>query len=81
VPDLCVEVLLDSDRSEDIERRIAAYLEGGAREVIAVGSQGQVDYFGESGRRKASIFDVAISLDPMYFEDRVAADAVIDSRR
>jgi Uma2 family endonuclease len=67
VPDLCVEVLLDSDRMQDIDRRVMAYLEGGAREVIVIGSRGQVDYLGAAGRRKASMFDVAISLDPMYF--------------
>ncbi|WP_244306154.1 Uma2 family endonuclease [Paraburkholderia lacunae] len=37
VPDLCVEVLLDSDRICDIDRRVAAYLEGGAAEVIIIG--------------------------------------------
>jgi Uma2 family endonuclease len=81
VPDLCVEVLLDSERIEDIDRRIAAYLEGGAREVIVVGSRGQVDYLGASGRHKTSMFDVEISLDPMYFEERVAADTTVNSRR
>src|SRR6185437_5132968 len=47
-----------------IDRRVMAYLEGGAREVIAVGQRGQVDYWGVSGRPKASMFDVTVPLDP-----------------
>ena len=73
VPDLCVEVLLDSDRMQDIDRRVMAYLEGGAREVIGCGQQGQVEYWGATGQRKASMFDVTIPLDRAYFEERAAA--------
>src|SRR5258705_12669143 len=73
VPDLCVEVLLDSDRMRDIDRRVTAYLEGGAREVIVVGQRGQVEYWGASGQRKGSMFVAAPKLDPMYFEERGAA--------
>jgi Uma2 family endonuclease len=80
VPDLCVEVLLDSERTGDLERRVSAYLEGGAREVMVIGPRGQVDYLGATGRRKASIFDVRIPLDPMYFDERGAADTT-DLRR
>jgi Uma2 family endonuclease len=69
VPDLCVEVLLDSDRTQDIDRRVKAYLEGGAREVIVVGQCGQVEFWGARGQRQASIFGIALSLDRMYFEE------------
>ena len=69
VPDLCVEVLLDSDRAHDIDRRVKSYLEGGAREVIVVGQYGQVEYWGPRGRRQASDFGMALSLDRMYFEE------------
>jgi hypothetical protein len=65
----------------DIERRVMAYLEGGAREVIVIGQQGQVDYWGAAGRRKASMFDVSVPLDPLYFEERGAADKGTDVRR
>jgi Uma2 family endonuclease len=81
VPDLCVEVLLDSDRMQDIDRRVMAYLEGGAREVIVVGQHGQVEYWGATGQRKASMFDVAPTLDRMYFEERGAAAMAGDVRR
>lgn len=69
VPDLCVEVLLDSDRMQDIHRRVLAYLEGGAREVIVVGQRGQVEYWGAQGQRQASMFGITLSLDRMYFEE------------
>jgi Uma2 family endonuclease len=69
VPDLCVEVLLDSDRTHDIDRRVNAYLEGGAREVIVVDQFGQVQFWGATGQRQASMFEVALSLDRMYFEE------------
>ena len=69
VPDLCVEVLLDSDRSHDIDRRVKNYLEGGAREVIVVSQCGQVEYWGTRGQRQASDFGTALSLDRMYFDE------------
>lgn len=82
VPDLCVEVLLDSDRMHDIDRRVAAYLEGGACEVIVVGQHGQVQYWGATGQRKASMFDVTMPLDPAYFEEPgTASNASEVSRR
>jgi Uma2 family endonuclease len=68
VPDLCVEVLLDSDRVQGIDRRIASYLEGGATEVIVVDHFGQVEFWGARGRRPTSTFGIALSLDGMYFE-------------
>ena len=69
VPDVCVEVLLDSDRQQHIARRVNAYLDGGAREVIVVGQCGQVEYWGATGQRKASSFGIVLSLDRMYFEE------------
>jgi Uma2 family endonuclease len=69
VPDICVEVLLDSDRAHDIDRRVKNYLKGGAREVIVVVQYGQVEYWGLRGQRQASDFGVALSLDRMYFEE------------
>ncbi|WP_341318029.1 Uma2 family endonuclease [Paraburkholderia sp. IMGN_8] len=69
VPDLCVEVLLDSDRTQDIDRRVKSYLEGGAAEVIVVGQRGQVEFWGATGRRQASMFGITLSLDRMYFEE------------
>jgi Uma2 family endonuclease len=69
VPDLCVEVLLDSDRTQAIDRRVKGYLEGGAREVIVIGQRGQVQFWGARGQQQASMFGIAPLLDPMYFEE------------
>jgi hypothetical protein len=65
----------------DIDRRVMAYLEGGAREVIVIGQRGQVEYWGAPGRRKASMFDVTIPIDPMYFDERGAAAKATEVRR
>ena len=69
VPDLCVGVLLDSDRSHDIDRRVTSYLAGGATEVIVVCHSGKVEFWGAAGRKQASVFGIAPSLDDMYFEE------------
>ncbi|MGF6859180.1 Uma2 family endonuclease [Paraburkholderia sp. CI3] len=66
VPDLCVEVLLDSDRQREMNRRVAAYLEGGAKEVIVVRQDGGLEFWGAEGRRQASAFAIALSLEPLY---------------
>jgi Uma2 family endonuclease len=69
VPDLCVEVLLDSDRQQSIVQRIKAYLEGGAAEVIVVGQRRQIEFWGAEGQRQASMFGITLSLDRIYFEE------------
>jgi Putative restriction endonuclease len=69
VPDLCVEVLLDSDRTQDIDRRVKGYLEGGAREVIVVGQCGHAEFWGALGQRQVSMFGITLSLDRLYFEE------------
>lgn len=68
VPDLCVEVLLDSDRIRDIHRRVKAYLDGGAAEVIVIGQRGEIGFWGNKGRRQASLFGITLQLDRMYFD-------------
>jgi Uma2 family endonuclease len=69
VPDLCVEVLLDSDRQRDMDRRIMAYLEGGADEVIVVRQSGQVEFWGTKGQRHGSMFGITLPLERTYFEE------------
>jgi Uma2 family endonuclease len=69
VPALCVEVLLDRDTQYDIDLRVGAYLEGGAREVIVVNEHGQVQIWGASGLQQASTFGITLSLDRMYFDE------------
>ena len=50
VPDLCVEVLLDSDRTQDIDRRVKSYLEGGAAKSLLWASVDRLN----SGEPRAS---------------------------
>ena len=79
VPDLCVEVLLDRNTPQDIDLRVRAYLEGGAREVIVVGQQGQLQFWGASGLLQASTFGITLSFDRMYF-DESAPSSIPDVR-
>ena len=69
VPDLCVEVLLDRKFPQGIGPRIAAYLEGGAREVIVVGQRGELQFWGAKGPLQTSAFGISLALDRTYFED------------
>ena len=77
VPTLCVEVLLDRETPLDIDLRVGAYLEGGAREVVVVGQYGQVQFWGASGLLQASTLGITLSLDRMYF-DELAPSSVQD---
>jgi Uma2 family endonuclease len=70
VPDVCAEILLDSDRMRETDRRVKSYLEGGAREFITVSPRGKVEFWGTTGQRQASMFGVALSLDRTYFEEQ-----------
>ncbi len=69
VPDLCVEVLLDRDFPNDINQRVRAYVEGGAREVIVIGQHGELQFHGANGPRESSTFGLSLSLDRIYFEE------------
>ena len=65
VPDICAEVLIDSDRVHQAERLVEAYLASGAREVIIVDQLGQVHFMGPKGPRQTSIFGLKLSIDPL----------------
>jgi len=81
VPDLCIEVLLDRGTVNDVDRRVGAYLEGGAAEIIVVGPHGQTELHGAEGRRQASVFGVVLSLDPLYFDEPVVPAVHRGARR
>lgn len=72
VPDLCVEVLLDSDPSSEMGRRVASYLEGGATEVVVVTPHGDIEFWGAEGRRQASILALSLSLEPVLCHGSVS---------
>ena len=76
VPDLCVEVLLDSDRPREMDRRVASYLQGGATEVIVVRPDGAIEFWGAEGRRQASTFAIALSLEPLYCQVGASVSAI-----
>ncbi|MGF6872896.1 Uma2 family endonuclease [Paraburkholderia sp. MM5477-R1] len=78
VPDLCVEVLLDSDRQREMRCRVASYLEGGANEVIVVRQDGGLEFWGAEGRRQASVFAISLSLEPLYCQVSAVGSPVYD---
>jgi Uma2 family endonuclease len=67
VPDICVEVLSPSNTREEIAMKVGADLRGGAREVIVVGLEGEVEYFGPDGKRQASALGVTLALPADLF--------------
>jgi Uma2 family endonuclease len=76
VPDLCVEVLLDSDLPREIGRRVASYLEGGAKEVVVVSQDGAIEFWGAKGRRQASTFAITLSVEPVLLPSKCMVSAV-----
>jgi Uma2 family endonuclease len=75
VPDLCVEVLFDSGLPREMDRRVASYLEGGAKEVIVVTQDGAIEFWGGEGRRQASTFAITLSVEPVYCQASVSVSA------
>ena len=62
VPDTCVEVLSPGNTVSEIEMKKHAYLRGGPREVIIVGIDGSVTYFGPDGPHERSEFGLSLDL-------------------
>lgn len=69
-------MLVDSDRQRDIARRVRAYLDGGARDVIVVDRFGWPEFWNASGRQAASLFGIILTLDQAYFEEDGNASGV-----
>jgi Uma2 family endonuclease len=67
VPDVCVEVLSPSNTREEISMKVAAYLRGGAREVLVVELSGAVSIFGPEGARQTSALGIKLALSPQLF--------------
>lgn len=67
VPDVCVEVLSPGNTRAETVMKVGAYLRGGAREVIVVGRQGEVEHFGAEGRREASALGLRLELPAELF--------------
>lgn len=67
-PDICVEVLSRKNTPAEISMKAAAYLDSGAKEVVVVGTDGEVRYFGPDGQREISTFGLHISLPRELFQ-------------
>ncbi|HZR03258.1 MAG TPA: Uma2 family endonuclease [Burkholderiales bacterium] len=67
VPDVCVEVLSPGNTQESIAMKTAAYLRGGAREVIVIGLGGEVDFFDTEGKRATSALGIRLDLPATLF--------------
>jgi Uma2 family endonuclease len=67
VPDLCAEVLSPGNTREEIAMKTAAYLRGGAKEVIVVGLKGEIEFFGAEGKRAASALGIVLTLPASLF--------------
>jgi Uma2 family endonuclease len=66
-PDICVEVLSPGNTREEIGMKTGAYLRAGAKEVIVVGLQGKVEFFGPQGKRSASALGIVLNLPASLF--------------
>jgi Uma2 family endonuclease len=61
-PELCVEVLSESNSSREIDEKRAAYFAAGAHEVWIVDPQGEtIAVFGANGPRERSAYDVDLT--------------------
>lgn len=67
VPDVCVEVLSPGNNRAEISMKVGAYLRGGAKEVIVVGLDGEVEFFGPEGKRSESALGIVLNLPASLF--------------
>ncbi|GMV57932.1 MAG: hypothetical protein AMXMBFR72_10450 [Betaproteobacteria bacterium] len=63
-PTICVEVQSEENTRRELNEKVAAYLEAGAREVILVELSGRIRYFGADGERASSALGLTLSLPP-----------------
>ncbi len=64
-PEVCVEIVSRSNRTQEIDDKVDAYLAAGANEVWVISTAGNVQIFGSQGERKQSAFPVKIELPPL----------------
>jgi len=67
VPDVCVEVISPGNTREEMAMKIGAYLRGGAREVIVIGLNGEVEFFGPEAKRGSSALGISFTLPADLF--------------
>lgn len=54
MPELCVEVLSDSNLRSEIDRKRRLYFEGGAVEVWVISTKGEITFYGPEGLLRES---------------------------
>ena len=54
-PEICVEVMSDSNTEEEMQEKRALYREIGAQEVWVVGEEGEIRFFGDEEREQSEI--------------------------
>jgi Uma2 family endonuclease len=67
VPDVCVEVLSPRNNRAEIAMKAGACLRGGAKEVVVVGLQGEIEFFGPEGKRGQSALGMVLALPSSLF--------------
>ena len=63
-PEICVEIVSPSNVQAEIDEKMSAYFDSGAREVWLVAEAGSIRYFGPAGEKAASDYPVRITLPP-----------------
>ena len=63
-PEICIEIVSESNSQTETEEKTRAYLAAGATEVWMVSEEGGVRYFDQSGERAESACGVSIPLPP-----------------
>jgi len=61
-PAICIEVQSESNTRQELDAKLAAYLEAGAREVVLVELNGRIRYFDAQGERPASSLGLVLIL-------------------
>ena len=54
-PELCVEVMSDTNTEEEMQQKRSLYLQAGAEEVWTVDREGHVRFFGATERKRSSL--------------------------
>ncbi len=61
-PEICVEITSPSNSDDEIQEKIHAYLNAGAREVWIVAEDGSIGYHDRDGEKASSSFNIKVSL-------------------
>jgi Uma2 family endonuclease len=63
-PAICIEVQSPDNTCKELDEKLAAYLDAGAREVILVETSGRIRWFDAGGERTTSAFALTLELPP-----------------